>query len=746
MMSGSASRCCYAVAAAAVSAATAFGGQARGLLDTLRFGDEAGEKTHELASENSIVRKGGLDQPCRVIMPAAPPLISGGSVEFTVGCDPREQTYLTARLWGGDVGETVLYLHHDGKQLGSNQSDWPALDKLNWREKEPRFPGRFFYSTYMLPAKITRGRNRITLRIVSKGRVYSYAPSYEKAQYKQKTPSQEIHAVYTHTDAFFAPPAGEVQGRAPKPGPVWKPDAELGPVEHAIREAQRMLDGTLRRPLLRPNEALGLAIAYGSPWARQHGDPKALERVIATVDAYVAKDDVKSLGWFGPGELAEAVWRVHDDAKAAGRFAEAIGTGDRPRGRAYAEFFRRCIDRQTEPRNRGGLTNQDIYIVTSVYRANMLMARLDPARALPKPEALEYVHQAMGLKPYRGRHYPGKGVQMSTAYRFIIGGPVFLSEDHDYFWVTPKGSSKEHGYVPHYGELAHQTATLYELTRDEDVKRQAVRMIAARTPFRVPSNDRDGNACLRIEAVIGWRHSWYPGAVLYADQYLKAAALFGDPVSLREAQLFMEHGMLYKRPYRPQLALIVERVGYLEKVLAARPSAFRLPMRDGQPDFAWADEGIRAVAFKHGQRRAWMALGWRGAGINNIARVHFTEPTIDRIANIRIETEFTPSGMSITRPKERSGCFVEPGAKLVTDGEDLPLAAGPLGGMGDFHAARYGDYLVGMNCTDDRMFRLAIPADLARGRRTDLISMKNYRPAKVHRIGPGATVVLYLAP
>ena len=100
-----------------------------------------------------------------------------------------------------------------------------------------------------------------------------------------------------------------------------------------------------------------------------------------------------------------------------------------------------------------------------------------------------------------------RGISTAT---FIIGGPVFLSDDWDYCWVTPKGSSKEHGYVPHYGELAHQTATLYEITRDEGVKRQAVRMIAARAPFRVPSNDRDGNACIRIEAVIGWRHSWYP--------------------------------------------------------------------------------------------------------------------------------------------------------------------------------------------------------------------------------------------
>jgi hypothetical protein len=50
--------------------------------------------------------------------------------------------------------------------MGSNQSDRPALDKLNWREKEPRFPGRFFYSTCLLPRKITEGKTRLTLEIV----------------------------------------------------------------------------------------------------------------------------------------------------------------------------------------------------------------------------------------------------------------------------------------------------------------------------------------------------------------------------------------------------------------------------------------------------------------------------------------------------------------------------------------------------------------------------------------------------
>ena len=739
------------VAAATLIAASAAAGeappiivaQAGGVLDTLRLGDDLSERAHAFASENSVVRKGGLGQPCRVILPTDPPSVSGGSLAFTVNCDPKRQNYLTARLWGGDVGETALYIFHGGLQLGSERSDWPALDKLNWREREPRFPGRFFYSTYMLPPRITRGRERVTLRIVSKGRVYDYAPDYETAQHDQKSASQEMHAVYTHTDPFFVPPAGEVQGTPPAPGPVRQPRTALGELEHVTRQMQVAVDDALRRERMSPNDALGVAIAYGSPWAKQHGEKTVLERVIATVDAYVEAGDVESLGWFGPGELAEAAWRAFDDAKAEGLFDEALGPDGGTRGEVYAEFFAKSLDRQTGPEHRGGLASEAIHVATSVYRTNMLLGRLAPERALPRAEALDYAYQAIGLRPCTGRGRPGGGVRESTSYQLPVGGPVLFSDEWDYRWVTPKRSAREHGYDPYHGELAAQVATLYELTRDEEVRRAAVRMIAARAPFRVMSNDRDGYACLRVEAVIGWRHSWYPGAVLYADQYLKAAALLGDPVSLREAQIFIEHGMLYREPSRPELPLIVQRVGYLKRILDAPKSDFLLPMGDDRPDFAWADEGIGAVAFKHGKRRCWMALGWRGAGINNIARVHFTEPEVDRIANVRIETEFTPSGGTITRPGERPGRFVEPGRKLVTDGDVMPLASGPLGGAGDFHAVRYGDYLVGMNRSEDRMFRLAIPHDLASVRRTDLVSGRTYRPARWHRVGPGATVVLH---
>ena len=124
---------------------------------------------------------------------------------------------------------------------------------------------------------------------------------------------------------------------------------------------------------------------------------------------------------------------------------------------------------------------------SDVIRAEFEVGR-DMAQALAEEVALDYVYQAVGMRPYEGRRnrnrYNQRNVTISTAYRFIVGGPVFFSDDWDYYWVTPKGSSKEHGYVCSYGELAYQAATLAELTGDDKVKQHAIKMIRARTPFR----------------------------------------------------------------------------------------------------------------------------------------------------------------------------------------------------------------------------------------------------------------------
>lgn len=713
------------------------------LIDTLYFGDKYSEMEHNVTGENSAVRQGGLGQNCRVILPQNPLTVSGGSVTFTIKIEPAKQNYLTARLWGGDVGETVLYLYHKGKQIGVKHSDWPPFDTLNWRTREPRLPGRFFYMTYLIPDSITQGRiDKITLKLVSKGYMYGYASTYEDAQHLQEDSSQGIYAVYTHTDPFFVPPADEPQSEPvilgdPRPAPT---GADI--YEYAKNQSQELINLALMRSLPGTKDTLGIAKAYNQKWYTQYKNPFILNRVIDAVDTYVKKDNISDLDWMGPGELAMAIVEVYEDAENAGLLD--VNLQGNSRRDIYADFFKRAINYQTQPQNRGGLTNQDIYIITSVYRTNLLLKKISSENALSEDVALDYVYQAIGLRPYKGRHTPEQGVTQSTSYRYIIGGPIFLCNDWDYYWVTSSGSAKEHGFVCHYGEMAHQLATLAHLTGDQDVHEQAIKMITARPPFRVFDNDADGHIALRIESAVGWRHNWFTGRIEYADPYFKAAAVLQDPVSVRLAQLFIEHNRVFEDVDRPELPLMVERIDNLEQVLQMPPSTFRLPTRDDQPDFAWADEGIGALVFKHLGRRAWIVMNWRGAGINKIARVHFSEPTFDRIANIRIDCQFTPKGQSMIRPAEQCGPFVEPGTELATDGEILPLAAGALGGKGDFYSMRYGDYLIGMNCTENRTFELEIPEDDIGKDVTDLITGDTVTPEGSFSIQPCTTVVLYL--
>jgi len=718
------------------------------VMDKVILGHEDSEKAHEFVSDNSVVRTGGLGEKCRVIMAREPdPDFIGGSIGFTLKCDPELQNYITVKFWGSELGETVLYLYHDGKQIGSQQSDWPVFDKLNWRDKEPAFDGRFFYSTYLIPYHLTQGKRQITLQIVSTGYLYSYARSYEQAKHDQKDPGRGIYAAYTHTDPFFPVPADEKQGANPGLGTVRPAPEGISEYDAIVQQTQNHLDSVYRRkPHPQPREILGVAKAYNASWSKQYHDVSVLDKIIETVDDYALEGEHEKLGWFGHGELAEAVWTVYEDVNEHGFLDQEIEGRNVTRKELYADFFKTGIDYRTMRKNRGGLTNQDIYVITSVYRTNLLLKKIAPHLALSEEVALDYVYQAIGIKTYDGRRnrnpYNDRDVTISTSYRFIIGGPVFFSDRWDYYWVTPKGSSKEHGYVFAYGELAYQLATLAELTGDEKVRQHAIKMIRARAPFRSIGNDEDGYKAVKIEAVIGWRHWWYPGRVEYGDEYFKSAAVLGDEVSIRLAQLYMKHNRAFSRVERGQTPLLADRVDHYRKVSSLDPSSFRFPMRDDHPDFAWADEGIGAVVLKHMGRRMWVTLGWRAAGINNIARIHYTTDSIDRIANVKICARYTPSGYTITRPEEMVGIYRHKDLVLATDGEILPIAEGPLGGKGDFYQCRYGDYLIAMNCTDEKTFEMDIPDDLKNTSVKELISDRAYRLDQIV-VQPRKTLVLY---
>ena len=191
------------------------------------------------------------------------------------------------------------------------------------------------------------------------------------------------------------------------------------------------------------------------------------------------------------------------------------------------------------------------------------------------------------------------------------------------------------------------------------------------------------------------------------------------------------------------------------------PSAARLPMTPGQPDFVFSDEEDGVVAVKHGDEIFYASLYWRARNaVNFLARVHFTTPTVDRIAVVREDVQFMPEGKFYTRPDWTTFGFGNGGPRYpeplhsAEAGEKLPIAKIPAdvkfkpgdesiyAGKGDFYTLRYGNYLVGMNLTTDKIFELKTPADA--GEAQDLVSGKMVRLGAPLKVAPRSTVVLYL--
>jgi hypothetical protein len=184
-------------------------------------------------------------------------------------------------------------------------------------------------------------------------------------------------------------------------------------------------------------------------------------------------------------------------------------------------------------------------------------------------------------------------------------------------------------------------------------------------------------------------------------------------------------------------------------------------MTPGQPDFVFSDEEDGVLAVKNGDEIFYASLYWRSRNaVNFLARVHFTTPTVDRIAVVHEDVQFTPSGEFYTRPDHINFGFANGGPKYPVEihsahaGEKLPIAKIPDGvkfkpgdesvyaGKGDFYTLRYGDYLVGMNLTADKTFELKVP-DAVFKEPKELVSQKRLSLAAPVNVAPRSTVVLF---
>lgn len=712
------------------------------LLDTVRFGDAASESSHGVNPGNSATFKGLLDTPARQLQPLTPASWEGGRLSFTLKVDPDKPNYLTVRFSGDDVTDTRLLIYVDGKQVGYRHLG--EIDQLDFGSSEPAYAGRFYYTTTPLPQNLTKGKSSLSIEIRSSGRIWGYGSTFEQYQKEMNTPSRGIYAAYTHTDGCFAPPTTEIQGHAPETAPVRQsPGIEV--LEQIKQRVNRELDGRLKSK--EPSSQMQLSLlakAYDVKWTIAHNNPAAINQLIKGLDALFvayranpklaqAEPSTWNPDWFGLGVCGQIIMLRH--AELAPYLDQTIddGKGQKiTRRAAFTEMLIECRD--WHRKNRRLYTNQTMLNdLNGIYFANRGIAALTPEKALNEEEAKRYLYESIGLIPWTDSDPGGRQWNVGKGY----------------LQLTDKGLTKELGYVGTYGEVIDLVADIYEATKpshagegDPKIKAQLIKIARAREAFRHPALDGEGNRSMRIEQIVGWRDSKYPGELAYGQRptrdgsSLQAAAITKDPhlvgyaqQLIADNQFFFSEAYAMKDTAQPLRTTIgrLASIDQYELIKTLPPSPHRLPMSWDQPDFVFADEENGVVAIKNGNEILYASVYWRARhGINNLARIHHLTPAYDRVAVVRQTSEFTPSGMSYTRPNWTNFGFANGGLRYpgtfdsAHAGEVLPIAKipdgipfkpgqeSPYAGRADFYLCRYGKYLIAVNASTTKTF--SIPA------------------------------------
>ncbi|GAA5210945.1 Tat pathway signal protein [Streptomyces thinghirensis] len=739
-------------------------------LDTLVFGDDASETAHDLAATNSESLAGGLGQSARRFLPTEPAGTWGGNASFAMNVDPALTNYVTLKLWGEEAGSALgrLQLFCDGKQVGHHHLG--AVDPLDVAWQEKRLPGRFFFHTLPLPPWSTQGRTTVRLEIRAMGQVNPYGATATDFYKNLTGPSRGVYQIYTHTEPALTLASGDVTGSAP--ADRVRPEnasAILDEIDRAVAtEHTDWLDNTS----LNLWGVLSLAAGYDLPFSPCYRSEAALERICFFIDVLYNKwltDPAQMTGsdqqWEGFGRIGLVMTAL--DGHLDGALAKNVTGATTPitRRAAYANMLVASRDywRQHLPT----YTNQYIGAAIGIYSCNRGLTVIAPDRALSESKARHYVHQAVGLIPFEGSE------NASGTPSWPLG--------KSYYLVTAKGLTRELGYVGLYGEVIDGLIRLYDAVHgwngvtDEALRARVITIVKARSVFRYQAVDTDGYRAMRMETVVGWRDSTYPGEVVYAQRNaadghaLQAAAVLQDEALTGYAQQMMRDNQLFpnldmfatqRAPRYGLTAARVRRDYDTFRSLPASPTV--LPGSWSAPDFLWADEDDGVLALKNGEEFLYASLYWRARyGVNNLARVHRVTRTTEHSATVAMQPQYEGTGEVYIEPDliaqpHWAGAPVPAGPTLhqAWAGHRQPLARPPAGiaggavgketpwaGRASFYRCAYGRYLIGMNAFADTAYTL----DTRRwGRSRNLATGQVVTPGDGLRVAPLTTVVLYL--
>lgn len=733
-------------------------------LDTIIFGNTASESARGLVATRSQTITGALGQPARQLLPLTTPDVNGGSLTFNMAVDPAQRNYFTVKLWGSDdtdqgKGRLYLYAPVNGVDLQVGYRHEGDYLPLSVTASDPPLPGRFFYSTTLLPLEMTLGRSTLTLKIQSTGELYglgSGGPPSGTYQRLMDTTSRGIYRGYTHTQPLLNVSA-ETQGNAPATTtrPSVSESSVIGPNGTFTNGLKNWVTGRLNQAsnTFFATQVEMLATAYTIPEITTgFANAAVITKVIDVIDGF-ARDyyinpttsvNTNNYGGNGGNEVwggrfGAIGWAVSLLSSVAS-FQSALnvsvdyGTagGTRTRRAAWGDMLAASRDWGRFNRDARTITNQSLIADESIYKANRGLLALGDARAFSENAAQRYLKESAGLLPWLGSDLPGGG---ST-----------LKLGSNYFQVTPDGLTREWGYAGSYSDIAGYAARFYRWTGDTAFRDQATRMVQALGYMRRPAIAVIGNVNYRSVERIGllaWRavreaDGYFANEISYAGpetfaEGMSVAAATLDPVSIGYAkQMLADNHYLqtltadsrYFSNLTFDSRFVMEAFADYATVKAAPDSGVRIPTTLSS-DFAWADETNGVVVIQRGSEKLWASPFWqakKGTGINGVGRFHFSTARYDQYGTFESIPQYRSLGGYFVRPNfiditEGTGYVppVAPGQAYA--GEVLPIAVAPPDadddtpwrGRADFYQFRLGHYLIGLNASEDRNFELRTP-------------------------------------
>ena len=739
--------------------------------DVLIFGNRGSELRHGLKDSLTEAYMGGMNETARRMLNAEQPDWKGGKMKFRMKVNPDRQNYFTVRCWGSESDETVVMLFIEGKQVGYRHlGDYDLLHRGNGGKP---CPGRFYYYTLPLPLKYTQGKKEVELEMRSYGKMWDYGYSFEQYQKNMEAPTIGFYKAYTDIEPCYEPEKKEKQGTAV----VANAPVRTSPGREVLDELKRIMNRRIDAILLK-NAPLGqqevwlLADAYSVKWTNAYHNPEVTAKVCGSIDAHYRKyldkpaiiytdGSVYNGDWMTTCMLARSIRALWGDIKGLDELID----GNVTRREAWARLMEASLEYGTTHRRH--YTNQSMIIDMAVYECNRALMLLDARRALPEYQTLRYLYESLALAPWLGKE--------------TANGPERPLGDN-YWQLTDKGLTKELGFVGYYGEVIDWLIHIYEATSipgvpysgDEKLKDQLLRVAGARYNFRYPAVDDEGYRCFRAEAVVGWRDgNHYPGDVMYGDRGtawdatpIMTAAATLDPWAVGIAQQMLADNQFFAMVSAKlkdsgnirSLQSCLHIPDQYETIMSQPVSGRMLPMSGSMPDYVFSDEEDGVVAVKNGDEILYASLYWRARNaVNNLAKVHYITPVMERLANVTVKTKFEDSGMRYERPDWVNLGFLGSrewyeGIHSAHAGEVLPVARIPEGvpfkvgdeniyaGKADYYQLEYGKYIIVMNTTKEKTFEYVVPEG---GRTYSLTEGGREVKERVITLAPRTTYVLY---